>query len=59
MNVGTPATDRPQKLEVIEFEDRRRVPLPPPDPRMNYVPPSNERKSLRPLEIVQVLRLVL
>uniref|UniRef100_A0A7I4EC36 Amine oxidase n=1 Tax=Physcomitrium patens TaxID=3218 RepID=A0A7I4EC36_PHYPA len=46
-----------QKMQVIEFEDRYLVPLPPPDPLRNYTPASSrrgvDRSDVKPLLISQ------
>lgn len=46
-----------QNMIVIEFEDRKFVPLPPPDPLRNYTPGETrggvDRSDVKPLQIVQ------
>ena len=46
-----------QNMVVIEFEDRKFVPLPPPDPLRNYTPGESrggvDRSDVKPLEIIQ------
>ena len=46
-----------QKMKVIEFEDRKFVPLPPADPLRNYTPGETrggiDRSDVKPLHIVQ------
>ena len=44
-------------MEVIKFEDRELVPLPPPDPLRNYTAGADrgavDRTDVKPLEVVQ------
>ncbi|KAG2285101.1 hypothetical protein Bca52824_044705 [Brassica carinata] len=46
-----------QNMVVIEFEDRKFVPLPPPDPLRNYTPGESrggvDRSDVKPLQIIQ------
>lgn len=46
-----------QKMEVIEFEDRKLVPLPPADPLRNYTAGETrggiDRSDVKPLQIIQ------
>ncbi|XP_031480060.1 diamine oxidase [copper-containing] 1, peroxisomal isoform X1 [Nymphaea colorata] len=46
-----------QNMEVIEFEDRKLVPLPPADPLRNYTPGETrggvDRSDVKPLQIIQ------
>ncbi|XP_074316830.1 diamine oxidase [copper-containing] 1, peroxisomal-like [Silene latifolia] len=46
-----------QNMEVLEFEDRKFVPLPPPDPLRNYTSGEtrggNDRSDVKPLQILQ------
>lgn len=46
-----------QNMKVIEFEDRKLVPLPPPDPLRNYTAADTrggvDRSDLKPLHIIQ------
>ncbi|KAK9669506.1 hypothetical protein RND81_13G135800 [Saponaria officinalis] len=46
-----------QNMVVLEFEDRKFVPLPPPDPLRNYTPGEtrgdNDRSDVKPLQILQ------
>nr|GLL36162.1 copper methylamine oxidase-like isoform X3 [Ipomoea trifida] len=47
-----------QRMEIIEFEDRKLVPLPPPDPFRNYISGETwggglDRNDVKPLHIIQ------
>lgn len=46
-----------QNMKVIEFEDRKLVPLPPADPLRNYTPGETrggvDRSDVKPLQIIQ------
>nr|QWQ66222.1 copper amine oxidase 2 [Phlegmariurus tetrastichus] len=45
-----------QHMKILEFEDRRYVPLPPPDPLRNYTPShirGGLRSDIKPLQIIQ------
>lgn len=46
-----------QKMMVIEFEDRKFIPFPPPDPLRNYTTGEThggvDRSDLKPIQIVQ------
>lgn len=46
-----------QRMVVIEFEDRKLVPLPPADPLRNYTPGETrggvDRSDVKPLQIIQ------
>ncbi|KAJ7538366.1 hypothetical protein O6H91_11G045300 [Diphasiastrum complanatum] len=45
-----------QNMKILEFEDRRFVPLPPPDPLRNYTPShirGGMRSDIKPLQIIQ------
>lgn len=46
-----------QKMEVVEFEDQKLIPLPPPDPLRNYTAGETrggvDRSDVKPLQIIQ------